>query len=360
MRQRLLYSLIVSTSICAQVCSNEKPHNDLLPLARLECAARFWDDEAAFPVLYEFGNRMSRINASVAFPICYGHNFKIGGEALNEQLTYEFPHKNEKRWVNQSAIGATYQAVFNYCGFRSLELSAQYSTAPNRKLHDFHKEKQEHGHRHHSRKESDHDKQHRGRLHELRQHHRNQRHRDGYHRSIAGSKAYAFSAGFTSLAWNGACVSASALYDHVEYRFKFEDHKIVNGFGGTVFYKQELCPCIDFVVKGEFRKPYDYYEGRLQWDLFLDHFDMTFGLYGGHTIGKHGLPNSTVAGFEMGFDFGITNFSGSASSGLCSDNSNPYFGGFAGQNPQILHWTAAPAVYIPEVMALPEQRHFRK
>lgn len=365
MRLRLLYTFILSTGIFAQICAKDslsdekKPHNDLFPLGRLELTPRFYDDEAAFPILYEFGDRQSRINASIGFPLCYGHNFKIGGEALNEQLIYNFPHKREKRWVLQSAVGASYQAILNFCGFRSLEISAQYSTAPNRKLHNFYKKRPKHEQQHHHH----HDHHHRDRSHEDRHHehhHHHEHHREGYHRSIAGSRAYAFSAGLTTLPWNGAFLSVAGLYDHVEYQFKFEDHKIVDGAGATVFFKQELCPCIDLVLKSEFRRPYDYYEGRLQWGLTLYWTDMTLGLYGGHTVGKHGLPNSTVAGVEIGFDFGLTNFSGSSSGGLCKDNSNPYYAGFAGQDPQTLQWLATPAVYIPEVMGLPEQRHFRK
>lgn len=389
---QLLFMFILSTSFFIQVCADE-PHNDLLPLARLESTARFFDDEAAFPVLWEFGNRVSRINASLGFPLCYGHNFKFGGEALNEQLTYDFPHEREKRWVLQSAVGMTYQSILNFCGMRSLEISAQYSTAPNRQLHTFHKKKPDHhNHRHHGHNHHDHhnhprhhhskacgncsahqghqhhqhhhhqrDHEHADRLHDLRHHHHHrEHHREGFKRSIAGSRAYAFSAALTTVPWNGAFLSASALYDHVDFQFKYSDHKIVDGLGGTIFYKQELCPCFDLVLKSEFRVPYTYYEGRLQWGLTFYSADMTLGLYGGHTVGRHGLPDSTVAGVEIGFDFGLTNFSGYSSGGLCKDNSNPYFAGFAGQDVQYLQWLATPAVYIPEVIARPEQRHFKK
>lgn len=405
MRLRLLSSFILSTGFFAQVCASDEPHNDLLPLARFETTMRFMDDEAALPVLWEFGNRVSRINASLAFPICYGHNFKIGGEALNEQLNYNFPHKRQKRWVLQSAVGASYQAIINFCCVKSLEFSAQYSTAPNRKLNTHskkHKRDRDHDHdddhhkhdRHHreDRHHHDHDRHddlhrhddhhkhdgHHGDDHHKddrhhrddhykhdRRHHRDDRHHHEHHREhykyrIAGSRAYAFSAGLTTLPWHGAFFNVAALYDHVDYQFKFSDHKSIDGLGGTILFKQEIGCLIDLTLKSEFRVPYTYYEARLQWGIPLYMYDMTIGLYGGHTVGKHGIPNSTVAGVEIGFDFALTNFSGISSAGLCKDNTNPYYAGFPGVDCQTLEWLATPAVYIPEVMARPEQRHFRK
>ncbi|MBA3236923.1 MAG: hypothetical protein H0T62_01055 [Parachlamydiaceae bacterium] len=385
MRLRLLFSFILSTGFFAHVSADSKPHNDLLPLVRFGTTARFLDDEAAFPFLWEFGDRISRINASLAFPICYGHNFKIGGEALNEQLNYNFPHKCQKRWVLQSAVAASYQSIFNFCGLKSLELSAQYSTAPNRKFHKFrvkkHKHDRDHRHHHddhhrhqdhhrhddHHRHKDHHDHNHDHHRHKdhhdhhrHKDHHDHHRHKEGAERAIAGSRAFAFSSELTTRPWNGAFLSAAALYDHVDYQFKFSDHKIIDGFGGTILLKQKLGCLLDLTLKTEFRVPYTYYEGRLQWGIVLHQVDMTLGLYGGHTVGKHGLPNSTVAGVEIGFDFGINNFSGISSAGLCKDRTNPYFAGFAGVDCQTFEWLATPVVYIPEVMARPEQRHFKK
>ncbi len=96
-----------------------------------------------------------------------------------------------------------------------------------------------------------------------------------------------------------------------------------------------------------------YYVATIYSRIFYNAFAL---LYGGWTRGKRGLPDITVAGVEVGFDYGISYYSGKSSVGVCGDS--PYAGREStwGENDYHLDWLSKPAVYIPEVLAISEQR----
>lgn len=95
-------------------------------------------------------------------------------------------------------------------------------------------------------------------------------------------------------------------------------------------------------------RPYNYFESSLKWVVCLDGGDLTFGIFGGHTVGKHELPSSTQAGFSLGYSFGVQDFC------IIVYDCAPIE---CACSPCDLHtWVATPAVYIPEVLAIADQR----
>lgn len=341
----LFFTMMLSTQLQGKdnhqcpLYENLKCHggnqNDLIPILRVGITPRFFDDTTALALLGELGRAQNRFNATLGFPLCSDFNrFKISGEVLNQQLSYHFPYQSTKSWTRQYAAGGAYQMVLNCWGLKTFELGGQWSNAQGHEIHKFHKK------------------------HTLShfEYHPPHYHQPTYHRWITSSKAYAFSAGLTIEPWFWSTLSAAYVYDKVDYKNKFSRNKVVSGSGGTIYFQQLLSSCLSVVFKGEFRAPYTYYEGRLDWRTVLCSTDVIIGAFGGHTQGKHCLPDSTVAGLEIGFDFGLSDYSMSRSVGLCGNSSDKYCqSSFGCQDRHYLEWIAAPAVYIPEVLAIGEQ-----
>lgn len=308
---------------------------DLIPILRLGVIPRFFEDTTALALLGEVGRQHNRFNATLGFPLCSDFNrLKIGGEVLNQQLSYRFPYDSTKSWTRQYAAGAAYQLAFDCWGFKSLELGGQWSNAQGHDIHKYHRK---------------HD-------YSYFEYHPAHNHQPTYHRRITSSNAYAFNAGLTLNPWFWATLRGAYVYDKVDYKFIHSHNKVVAGSGGTVYFQQLLSPCFSVAFKGEWRAPYNYYEGRADWRTILAATDVIIGIFGGHTQGKRGLPNSTIAGLEIGFDFGLSNFSFSRSVGLCNGSSDKYCqSSFGGLDRSYLEWLASPAVYLPEVLAIGEQ-----
>lgn len=308
---------------------------DLIPVLRVGVVPRFFNDTTAIAVLGELGRQQNRINATLGFPLAERHHFKFGGEMLNEELSYHFPYDHAKAWTRQYAAGAAYRMDLNFWGFTSLEVSGRWSNAQGRQVHKFQRKPQ------------------RARFHAGRVYRRPS---PNFYRSIGDSKAYGFTAGLSIEPWYWAVLSASGTYDKVDYSRKHMADKVVSGFGGIVSFEQRFTPSISLGLKGEFRAPYTYYEGNLKWTAVLCSTDVSVGIFGGHTQGRRNLPSSTVAGIEIGFDFGLTGCSVTRSVGVCG-NSPDYFcrESICGQSRNNLQWQAAPAVYMPEVLAISQQ-----
>lgn len=314
-----------------QECSGGQA--DLIPILRVGVIPRFLDDTAAISLLGEYGRDQNRVNATFGFPLWPGNSFKLGGEMLNQQLSYRFPYDHNKAWVRQYAAGGAYQMNLNFWGLKTLEIQGQWSKAQGHKIHRLH---------HHDR---------------FGQRYSNNGLRGvSFHRSVSGSEAYAISGGLTIAPWFWSSLSASVVYDHVRYvKRRVKNHE-VSGVGGNVYFQQRLSPSVTLSFIGQFRSPYNYYEGNIWWRTKLAGTDVIIGGFGGHTQGRKGLPSSTVAGIEIGFDFGLKGFSNSCSIGICDDSPEYYCQSAPKEvGREYLEWIALPAVYVPQVLSVAEQ-----
>lgn len=339
----LFFAVVLSTQLQGKNYTNcpfyenlncHSGSQDLIPILRLAVIPRFFEDTSAATFLGEVGRSQNRFNATLGFPLCSDyHRLKIGGEVLNQELSYGFPYQSSKSWTRQYAAGGVYQLGLTFWGFKSLELGGQWSNAQGHQIHKFHKKYECNGFEYCP----------------------SPHHEPTYTRRITSSNAYAFSAGLTIEPWFWATLSGAYVYDKVDYKYKFHRHKVVAGSGGTVFFRQLLSPCFSLAFKGEFRVPYYYYEGRADWRTTLCSTDVIIGIFGGHTQGRSCLPNSTTAGIEIGFDFGVSDYSLTGSAGLCGNSDRYCQSSLGGLSRQYLEWMSTPAVYLPEVLAIGEQ-----
>lgn len=309
-------------------------NRDLIPILRVGVTPRFFEDTSALCLLGEIGRSQNRFNATLGFPLCSEFNrFKIGGEVLNQQLAYRFPYDHSKSWTRQYAVGGVYQLGLDCWGFKGFEVGGQWSNAQGHNIHNQHKK-----------------------IDCSQFEYYPPNYQSAYERRITSSNAYAFTAGLTLDPWYWATLKGAYVYDKVDYKYRFSKNKVVDGSGGTVYFRQLLSPCFSIAFKGEWRAPYDYYEGRADWRTSLSSAEVIIGVFGGHTKGKRCLPSSTVAGIEIGFDFGLTSLSMTRSVGLCDNTPDRHCqSSLGGLGRDYLEWMATPAVYIPEVLAIGEQ-----
>lgn len=176
-------------------------------------------------------------------------------------------------------------------------------------------------------------------------------------RHIAGANSGGGSFGLAFVPFSCGSLTFSGNYDHVVYHGRYHGkgqherksaRKVVQGFGASVEWYQRFCAMFDWTVKAEFLRPYNYFESSLKWVVCLDGGDLTFGIFGGHTTGKHKLPSSTQAGFSLGYSFGVQDFC------IIANGCAPIE--CACSPCDLRAWAACPAVYIPEVLAIADQR----
>jgi len=313
-------------------CKSEDRTN--LYFGRCTSTTRLLYDEAALYLIGELGPKTNRVDGALSYEVCPGNGFKIAGGMLNQELKFFVPHFGKEYWVSQYYGGGAYQFnIGRYC-LDSIELAGGYSCAPSR---DFKKNCHTKNEHHHSKK---HNKRKRNHCH-----HRNDGH---YHGRIDGSR-YAFgSIGATIIPCHSTMLWAAATYDHVIYDLKYCCQEILEGIGGAFRLTQRLTPCLIFDFSGQFRKPYDYYEGRLMYSEILNDCDVVIGAFAGRTNGHKGMPSSSVVGLEIGFDFGLTNYSSVRSISLCP---KPCMPTTAYSTESFKRWAGTPAFYIPQVIA---------
>lgn len=292
-------------------CSRSRGHtqNDLIPNFTLGVIPRSITDEAAVSFFGEVGRRNYRANGT--FGVLWGEDdrVKLSGEFLTQKLGYRFSTGREERWMHQYAVGVEYQHDFCNAFLPSADVGFYCSYAPARKL----------GH-----------KECRDFL---------------YSRRIAGSNSYGGSLGTTLIPWCSGYFHVDADYDFVKYNRKYKSRKVVSGFGGSFTYHQDLKYNLFFDLLGEFKRPYNYGRVRLGWH-HPDWSGLVVGLFGAHTRGKSHLPSNTTAGLELTYVFGDR-----------ADSRNECTPCYC--EPILAAWVSSPAVYMPQVLAVAEEKKRR-
>ncbi len=308
--------LLLATALAQSTTAYANHHeydNHLSPIGRLAFNPEFWDGSVAVGLLGEAGNGTARGNASLAFSLPASQRIKIGGEFLTQKLGFNFKDGHVKQWVPQWAVGGKYQASIDYCFLRDIRVDIAYSSAISQ---------------------------------DLKEHHLSNG--STLYRHIAGSEALEVGAGISLKPWCGALITILADYDHVKFKNKYDFIQNLKGFGGTAILNQRFFNCFDLNLRAEVRKPYNYYraeilkgsEGSLQ--------SYTLGIFGCYTQGKYGLPNVSTGGVMISYDFGSRKncCKGPTNTECCTPTPCS----------SLASWVLEPAVYMPIVLAVSDQR----
>lgn len=333
MLYRLCFALLWAGMACAVMplfadtyaaCNGpmRRTHNELGPNLAFGLTPPPLTKNVAIALLGEAGRKNYRVSGTLGFFASPLHRFKFSGEQLSQQLNYRFASGKRKRSVGQFAVGGIYQYCLPVSFIDSLEVSSSYSQASGRTLTSFSCA---------TLPESI------------------------LYRRIAGGREGHIAVGGTLLPWSCARLSLAADYDRVLYKRKFGDDHKIGGFGGTVGIQQGL-PCdLMLEFQAQFRRPFYFYIGGLNWKYATYNGKLTVGLYASHTNGRNQLPNNSVCGLYIGYAFGGGPIFGGYypgtrcySYGCCASSCAPF-------ETDLMAWVARPAIAMPIVVATVEQ-----
>jgi hypothetical protein len=283
-------------------------------------------DCTIFSVGAEGGSNNIRFNGTFGYFLSPKIHFKCTAEQLSQRVTYNFTSGKLRKWMQQFAIGGVAQYAFCHPWIESIELYGSYANCPGRRL-----------------KSRPCCVQRTNLLNQVCRH-------------IAGGRDGFAGLGITIQPWRRAIFSLAADYDYVTYRRKLSNRINTSGFGGTAKLHQEFDCGLSIDLKGELRRPFNYYEGALNWTNVHPFGILTFGVYTGYTQGRDFLPNNWTTGIMVSADFG----------GI------PFFSNYRDCNPppcvrgcplnplfpvdsELVAWIATPAVRMPTVLAISEE-----
>ncbi|KAF3362340.1 Uncharacterized protein PHSC3_001169 [Chlamydiales bacterium STE3] len=287
--------------------------NNPIPNIKFQLTPREVKENSAVSILGEGGRRNFRLNGTMGLLLDQKKRFKLSGEFLQQRLRYRYTLGKANRWVRQFATGATFQQDFSHPYITHGTFSGHYSYTLSRylghvKCKNF-----------------------------------------IYTRRIAGSSAYGFTVGSTVRLGELARLTLDVNYDAVIYYKRFHSNNYAKGFGGSLGFHQKLFRYFDVDIKAEFKRPYNYYRASISWAHPNIH-GLSIGVYGAHTKGKSKLPNNTTAGFELSYVFHDLqlhpSISGCRAKSLC--------------RPELASWLNQPSVYLPEVLAMGEEKKCRR
>lgn len=284
-------------------------------------------DCSIFSIGAEGGSNNYRFMGTVGYFISPKIHLKCTLEQLNQRVGYQFTTGRLQKWMRQSAVGGVIQYAFCHRWLESVEIYGSYACCPSRRIKT----------RPCCVKSTN-------LLNQV-------------HRHIAGGKDSFAGLGLTVTPWHHATFSLIADYDYTTYKRKLSCSNLTtSGFGGTAKFHQDFDCNVSIDLKGELRRPFNYYEGALNWTTVHPYGLLTFGFYAGYTQGRDQLPNNWTTGVLISADFGgipfFSNYRGCNSTpcvrGCCINPSFPV-------DSELLAWIATPAVRMPTVLAVSEE-----
>lgn len=310
-------------------CTHDIKHNtdnNLGPDLKIVSTPFRISDCSIFSILAEGGPKNGRFSGTFGYFISPKIHLKATIEQLYQKINYRFSSGDSSHWVGQYAAGGALQYEFCSLWFNSIELYGSFSHCKGRKLHT----------KHCCVSETD--------------------FLNRIQRRIAGGSDAFGGLGLTVTPWQSGSLTLAADYDCVTYNRKFFDNHKVAGFGGTVKFNQSFRCGVSIDLKGEMRRPFNYYEGAINWTAVHPYGILTVGLYTNYTHGRWQLPNNWTSGFMVSADFGGIPFYSKYRDcppppclrGCVLNPSYPV-------DSELVAWVATPAVRMPAVLAVNEQ-----
>jgi hypothetical protein len=278
-----------------------------------------FSDDTAGSIGLEGGDRQQRVSGTVGWEFLPHQRLKFTGEYLRQKIDYTFFTGISRQWVNQPAAGIDYQYSLNKTGrpdfLNYIDLSGYYSHAPSLTLDPVSG----------SYTDSSGNTVNYTNL-----------------RRIAGADAYGFTPALVMHPWTGSRVSLGLNYDDVRYDNIYTPQVTAQGVGETVKLSQDLGYNFQLNLLASDRKPFDNYQAGIVWVEPLHGADLSWGLMGSYTKGKTQLPNTSYAGVSLSYT-AQKNQQEACQISNDAETSLPA-------------WTSKPAVYMPQVLAIVDQK----
>lgn len=281
--------------------------------------------EFAFSVLGELGGRDLRIGGTFGWLIDDLQRIKISGEWLWQDLTYSFTAGNANRWVTQGAIGAIYEHIVPNWGWNpTFRIKGFYSHAPSvafgtkqilltdptlgsTLLANF--------------------------------------------RRVAGSNAGSAGLGLGIHPWNNGEAGFDLSYDAVRYNMVNSGDQFAYGIGGTAFINQTFWDNFNIGASANVRQFYNSYFLNLNYDNLYWNGRWRVGVFGAYTPGKVKLVDTWNLGLNLNYFADCVMPVVDYKTDLKHELSEP-----AISNKDFLNWVNDPAVYMPTVLAIVDEK----
>lgn len=287
-------------------------------------------NNSAYNVLGEIGVRDYRINLTGGYEFSDAQRLKLTAEYLAQEITYSFWTGNENRWMKQFAAGADYQFDISQYYPVIFDVNAYYSHAPNKTLSVY-----------------------TGNVIV-----------DGIHtpfllnRHIAGSTAGGISPGFDWMIWEGGSIGLTLNYDDVHYDTRYIDSRKAVGFGGTIRAQQQITDVIQLRLAAGIRKPFNVYQANVDWNNLYWNGRWGLGIFGDYVAGKQGLESTYNAGVSVNYFADRMMCVSAPPANLKGEidykNEGPM--SLVPTHQNFLNWVNDPAVYMPQVLAIVDQK----
>lgn len=272
-------------------------------------------ENTGFNLLGEAGPKNFRAGGTFGWAATAHQRFKLSAEYLWQNITYAFFSGDTTQWMSQGALGLAYEAdvpqdqrfqtQFNVSGFLSHAGSKNLSSQTGTYLYN------------------------------------NAVSNYIDLRRIAGSNAGGISPGVTVQPWEGGTLNLNANYDNVRYDTIYTQNQDAKGLGGTVSLSQALIHNFDIHALASVRAPFNQYEGDMGWTTDTRLGEWRIGLGSNYVIGKNTLPSTYTL---------------TLSADYLPNQPQPHSTRAKMAAWRFLDWLAKPAVYLPQVLAIADER----
>lgn len=310
--------------------TTEKTSDNYFGVGRLQLASTLFDDNNALSLMGELGPRSYRGSGTLGtFYDC--HRVKVGGEYLDQKMSYNFCTGQEKHWVHQYAVGGRYECIIGCDWLTAVYIDGSSSYADSKNLESVEFTQTTLVDTIQTVVDTT------------------------VKRHLAGARYYNVQIGGQFIPWDCSNFLVGVGFNDVRYNRHFErKHKNLGGVSVDLEFVQRFCDNITLDLTAQFRRPYTYAEALIDWHYDTGCGIFSLGIYGGYVWGQNHLPNSTNAGVQLGFSFGpscCTNSDCCSTSSFCCD----YNCICSPDREQLIAWVNKPAVYMPTVLVTPEQ-----
>ncbi len=264
------------------------------------------------------GTRILRLNGTYGFALNDKNRLKLTAEYLAEDLDFTFYTGDTRQWVDQGAVGASYQYLLGNDIVKSVEISSHYSHAPSKNLSD-----------------------------------KTIPYADGStltdYRRIAGGDDWNGTAETSLGLWPKSLVSAGGDYDQVRYDTQYctQTGHDAQGFGGHVRLQQLLTDKTQLNAESTLSQLYTIYSAGLNWVLTSSkNTSLSTGLNSSYTKDR-----TTERSFWMnGINLSVIWDGPHKKSAQTSSYTSPEI---AAEN--LSTWVQTPAVRMPDVLAIADE-----
>ena len=286
------------------------------------------NDYTAYSLLGEAGVKNFRANGTLGWKLEQNQYFKVSAEYLWQDIDYHFFTGSTSQWVTQGAVGAGY--LYEFLGYAyepHFDLTAYYSHAPDKSVGT----------------------------------------KNGFitpvgggtpvafsdNRHIAGSNGAGIMPAVSVAPWQGARAGLGLNYDNVRYTKHFPPSEDATGLGGTFTFNQVVTQDVSFGLAAAVRQPFNNYYAVVnfanvpymgRWVLDVD---------GAYTAGKNTLPNTWNIGLSG--HYSLDNRVAPAPVYKDMGYKDKIYKDMQPVKDDLLEYTADPAVYMPQVLAIPDE-----